>query len=186
MYRNKIKGHVMNRHSLVFIVVGFALIPFAIRGQESSPEKRAKPESNRVYVKVVMPADSTDRDKNRPVIESWIAKEIKEREQSRFTAVTGWVPLNLAPLEATHVWNGTLGEQSHCPVSADIERIKRQFININFSGWSPGGAFLTIAVKDEPGSRVVAAVEDLKSEQGSPYVAVLIVPPMEKSATPIK
>ena len=131
-----------------------------------------------------MPADPADRDKDRPVVESWIAEDLKKLGQARFTAVTGWVPLDLSPLAATDVWDGVLGKQSYCPVGADIERAKGPIITVHLSGWSPGGAFLNVPLKDEPGSRVIAAVKDLKSEQGMPYVAVLIAPPLETPAAP--
>jgi hypothetical protein len=43
---------------------------------------------------------------------------------------------------------------------------------------------VTISLTDEPGSRALAAVEQLKTDQGIPYVAVLIGPPPEKSTAP--
>ncbi|MGB7326804.1 MAG: hypothetical protein WBD31_18150, partial [Rubripirellula sp.] len=67
---------------------------------------------------------------------------------------------------------------------ADIERAKSPIIKVHLSGWSPGGAYLIVPLKDEPGSRVIAAVKDLKLEQGTPYVAVFIGPPPQKKAAP--
>jgi hypothetical protein len=43
---------------------------------------------------------------------------------------------------------------------------------------------VTVSLRDEPGSRVIAAVEELKTEQGMSYVAVFIGPPPEKPAAP--
>jgi hypothetical protein len=172
----------MTRQLLVLIVSTLILVPNAPKAEEPTPKKAAQPRLNQVYVKVIMPADPADRDKDRPIVESWIAEALKKRGQARFTAVTGWVPLDLSPLESTDVWDGELGKQSYCPVGADIERAKGPIIKVHLSGWSPGGAFLIVPLKDEPGSRVIAAVKDLKSEQGMPYVAVLIGPPPEKPA----
>lgn len=152
--------------------------------KKPTPKKAAQPRHNQVYVKAIMPADPVDGDKDRPVVESWIAEELKKRGQATFSAVTGWVPLDLGFLEATDVWDGVLGDQSFCRVGADIERGKGPIITIHLSGWSPGGAFLDIQLKDEPGNRAIVAVKDMKSEKGMPYVAVLIGPPAEKPAGP--
>ena len=43
---------------------------------------------------------------------------------------------------------------------------------------------VTVSLTDEPGSREIAAVEEIKTEQGLPYVAVLIGPPPENPAAP--
>jgi hypothetical protein len=138
-----------------------------------------------VYVKIIMPTDSADRDQDRPVVESWIAEDLTKLGQAKFTAVTGWVPLDLSPFEATHVWDGEkLGDILYCPVGADIPDRAKSRIKVLLIGWSPGGADVTVSLKDEPGSRVIAAVEELKTEQGMPYVAVLIGPPPEKPAAP--
>ena len=174
----------MTRQQFVLIVSMLILVPCTLNAVEPTPKKATQPRLNQVYVKVIMPADLADRDKDRPVVESWIAEDLKKLGQAKFTAVTGWVPLNLSPLESTDVWNGELGKQSYCPVGADIERAKGPIIKVHLSGWSPGGAFLIVPLKDEPGSRVIAAVKDLKSEQGMPYVAVFIGPPPQKTAAP--
>jgi hypothetical protein len=137
-----------------------------------------------VYVKIIMPTDSADRDQDRPVVESWIAEELKKLGQAKFTAVTGWVPLDLSPFEATHVWDGKLGDVLYCPVGADIPDRAKGRIKVLLVGWSPGGAQATASLTDEPGSRAIAAVEAMKSEKGLPYVAVLIGPPAEKPAAP--
>ena len=173
---------MVTRQLLASIVSTLTLVPYAVFAQEPAPRKADKPKHNQVYVKIIMPTDRADRDKDRPVVESWIAEDLKKRGQAKFTAVTAWVSLNLSPLEATDVWDGVLGKQSYCPVGADIERAKGPIIKINLSGWSPGGAFLTVPLKDEPGSRVIAAVNGFMSEQGMPHVAILVGPPPEKPA----
>ena len=174
----------MPRQTFVLIVSILFLVPSASNAMEPTPKNDDQPRLNQVYIKVIMPADPADSDKDRLIVESWIAADLKKRGQATFTAVTGWVPLDLSPLASTNVWDGILGNQSYCPVGADIERAKGNIVKINLSGWSPGGAFLNVPIKDEAGSRAIAAVKDLKSEQGMPYVAVLIVPPLETPATP--
>ena len=172
----------MTRQLLALIVSTLTLVPYAVKAQEPTPKKAAQPKSNQVFVKIIMPTDPADRDKDRPVVESWIAEDLKKRGQAKFTAVTEWVPLDLSPLEATDVWDGNLGKQHDCPVGADIPDRAEGRIKVHLSGWSPGGAFVTVSLKDEPGSRVIAAVEEFKTEQGMPYVAVIIGPPLETSA----
>ncbi|MFN0019893.1 MAG: hypothetical protein ACKVP0_16675 [Pirellulaceae bacterium] len=175
----------MTRQLLALIVSTLTLVPYAVKAQEPTPKEAAQPQSNQVYVKIIMPTDSTDRNKDRPVVESWIAEELKKLGQAKFTAVTGWVPLDLSPFEATHVWDGgKLGDILYCPVGADIPDRAKGRIKVHFIGWSPGGADVTVSLKDELGSRVIAAVEELKTEQGMPCVAVFIGPPPEKPAAP--
>ena len=176
----------MTRLSLASIAVvsALAVVPSAVKAQEPTPKKAAQPKSNQVYVKIIMPTDPADRDKDRPVVESWIAEDLKKLGQAKFTAVTGWVPLDLSPFEATSVWNGSLGDKSYCPVGADIPERAEGRIKVLLIGWSPGGADVTVSLTDEPGSRAIAPVERAKTEHGQPYVAVLIGPPPEKTAAP--
>lgn len=173
----------MTRQLLVLIVSTLALVAYAVKAQEPTPKKAAQPKSNQVYVKIIMPTDQAERDKDRPVVESWIAKDLKKHGQARFTAVTGWVSLALGPFDATDVWDGAnLDNVTYCPVGADIPERARGRIKILFSGWSPGGGFTTVSLTDEPGSRAIAAVEPSPSYSGRSYVAVLIGPPPENPA----
>ena len=159
------------------------LVPGAVNTQELAHNKGVQREYNQVYVKVIMPTGSVDQDKDRPVVESWIAEDLKKLGQSKFTAVTEWVPLDLSPLESTEVWSAGLDKRTYCSVDADIERAKGPIIKVNLSGWVPFPNSVTVPLKDEPGSRVIAAVKDLKLEQGTtPYVAVFIGPPSQKAA----
>jgi hypothetical protein len=166
---------------MVLIVSTLTLFPCAVKAEEPAP-KEAAPPANQVYVKIIMPTDPADGDKDRPLVESWIAEDLKKRGQAKFTAVTGWVALDLSPLEATHVWDGTRSDRTYCRVGADIPERAKGRIQVFLSGWSPGGAFANASLADEPGSRALAAVEELKTEHGMPYVAVLIGPPAEKPA----
>jgi hypothetical protein len=174
---------VMTRFFLASIAVvsALAVIPYAVIAQKETPKTVAAPKSNQVYVKIIMPTDPADRDKDRPVVESWIAEDLKKLGQAKFTAVTRWVPLDLSPFEATDVWDGgKLGDILYCPVGADIPDRAEGRIKVLLIGWHPGGAEVTVSLRDEPGSRASAAVEEAKTEQGLPYVAVLIGPPPEK------
>ena len=174
----------MTQQLLALIISTLTLVPCAVKAQEPTPKKTAQPQSNQVYVKIIMPTDPADRDKDRPVIESWIAEDLKKLGQAKFTAVTGWVLLDLSPFAATSVWDGKLGDNHYCPVGADIPDRAEGGIKVLLNGWSPGGAEVTASLTDEPGSRAIAAVEELKTEKGMPYVAVLIGPPPEDPAAP--
>ena len=178
----------MTRQLLVLIVSTLTLVLYAVKAQEPTPKKAAQPESNQVYVKIIMPTDPAERDKDRPVVESWIAKDLKKLGQAKFTAVTGWVLLDLSPFAATDVWDGKLGDKHHCPVGADIPERAEGRIKVLLGGWSPDCAEVTASLTDEPGSRAIAAVDQYKDQyktyRGMPYVAVLIGPPPEKPATP--
>ena len=171
----------MIQQLLALIVASLILLPYEVEAQEISSKAADQPKCNQVYVKIIMPTDPTDRDKDAPVVESWIAEELKRLGQAKFTAVTGWVALDLSPWEATHVWDGgKLGGTLYCPVGADIPDRAKGRIKLLLIGWTPGGADVKVSLKDETGNRVLAAVEELKTEQGTPYVAVFIGPPSEQ------
>ena len=169
----------------IAVVSALAVVPCAVEAQKPTPKKGALPKSNQVYVKIIWPTEPANRDKDRPVVESWIAEQLKKRGQSKFTAATAWVPLAGKWDEATPVWDGKLdNKQCNCPVFGDIpERVDGR-IKVLLEGWAPGGAGVTVSLRDEPGSREIAAVEEARTEQGLPYVAVLIGPPPEKPAAP--
>jgi hypothetical protein len=169
----------------IAVVSVLAVIPYAVIAQKETPKTVAAPKSNQVYVKIIMPTDPADRDKDRPVVESWIAEDLKKLGQAKFTAVTRWVPLDLSPFEATDVWDGgKLDDILYCPVDADIPDRAKGRIKVHLNGWSPGGGEVTASLTDEPGSRAIAAVKKLKTDQGMPYVAVLIGLPPENPAAP--
>lgn len=172
----------MTQKILVLIVSTFTLLPLTVKAQEPTSKSAGHAKFNRVYVKIIMPTDSADRDKDRLVVESWIAEELKKRGQAKFTAVTAWVSLDLGPFDATDVWDGKLGDRQYCPVGADIPERAKGRIKVLLSGWGPAGGHVTVSMKDEPGRRALAAVEEHKSKLGMPYVAVLIAPPSEKPA----
>src|SRR5262249_51992647 len=109
----------------------------------------------------------------------------KKRGQSKFTAATAWVPLVEERFESTPVWDGRLdGKRRDCPVDADIPERANGRIKVLVKGWLPVPAGVTVSLKDEPGSRAIAAVEDDKTEEGLPYVAILMGPPAKNPAAP--
>ena len=169
----------------IAVVSALAVVPYAVKAQKATPKKGALPKSNQVYVKIILPTDPATRDKDRPVVESWIAEQLKKRGQSKFTAATAWVPLAGKWDEATPVWDGRLDKkQCNCPVAGDIPERADGRIKVLLTGWGPGGIRVTVSLTDEPGSRAIAAVEEVKTEDGMPYAAVLIGPPPEKPAAP--
>jgi len=177
----------MNRLiSVSFAVVSvLSVAPYAVDAQNPTPKKGALPRSNQVFVKIILPSDPATRDKERPVVEFWIAEQLNKRGQSKFTAATGWVPLVGKWDETTPMWDGELdGKQYNCTVSGSIPDRADGRIKVLLDGWAPFYVKVTISLVDEPGSREVASVEHAKTEQGMPYVAVLIGPPPEKLAAP--
>jgi hypothetical protein len=183
----------------IAIVSALAVVPYAVKAQKPTPKKGALPKSNQVYVKIILPIDPATRDKDRPVVESWIAEQLKKRGQSKFTAATAWVPLAvrgeetvvgmsredverlLGPGKWTPVWHGRLDDETwECPVDGRITKRADGRISVSLCG----GYLVTVSLTDEPGSREIAALERSKTERGMPYVAVLIGPPPEKPAAP--
>ena len=171
----------------IAVVGTLAVVPYAVKAQ-TPPKKRALPKSNQVYVKIILPTDPATRDKDGPIVESWIAEQLKKRGQSKFTAATAWVPIAFKGEkfeDPTGVWDGTLdGKGWGCPTTGWIVERADGRIKLLLWGWGPGGNKVTVSLKDEPGSREIAAVEELKDDSGLPYLAVLIGPPPEKLAAP--
>ena len=174
----------MTRLFLASIVVGaLALVPDAMKAQQPTPKKGALANSNQVYVKIIWPTEPANREKDRPIVESWIAEQLKKRGQTTFTAASAWVPLTdqeeYRGKRFTRVWDGGLdGKACACPVSGQITERADGRIKVLLDGWAPvPGYDVTVSLTDEPGSREIAAGEQMKTEQGLPYVAVLIGPP---------
>jgi hypothetical protein len=180
----------MTRLFLAAVAIAGALAvgPYAVEAQKATPKKGALPKANQVYVKFILPVDPANCDKDRPIVESWISDQLKKRGQSKFTAATGWVRLDGKWDEATSVWDGgNLGDKQsvhYCPVNGSIPDRADGRIKVLLDGLSPVYAKVTVSLTDEPGSRAIAAVEDAKTSDGPPYVAVLIGPPPESPAVP--
>src|SRR6266536_3011810 len=77
----------------IAVVCALAVVPYAQEVQKPTPEKGTLPKSNPVYVKIIWPTEPANRDKDRPIVESWIAEQLKKRGQTKFAAATAWVPL---------------------------------------------------------------------------------------------
>ena len=75
----------MSRQFLDFttVISTLAVVVVAANAQETMPKQVAPPESNQVYVKIILPTDPPDGDKDR-VVESWVAKGLKKRGQAKF------------------------------------------------------------------------------------------------------
>ena len=170
----------------IAVVSALAVAPYALNAQKPTPKKGDLPKSNQVFLKIILPGDLAPRDKDRPIIESWIAEQLKQPGQSKSTAATGWVLLDRSPTSAIIVWDGKLGDKRcNCHVVAYvIDESADGRIKVVIDGWNPGFTQMTVSLKDEPGIREIAAVEGAKTDQGLPYVAILICPPPETPAAP--
>ena len=66
----------------IALVSALAVVPYAVKAQKATPKKGTLPKSNQVYVKIILPTDPATRETDRPVVESWIAEQLKKRGQS--------------------------------------------------------------------------------------------------------
>ena len=131
----------MARQLLALIVSTLTLVPYAMKAEEPTSKKAARPKSNQVYVKIMLPTDLAARDKDRPIVESWIAEQIEKRAESRYTAATAWVPLVQTGEkfeDPTLVWEGG------CRVHAEITERKDGRIEVFLDGWAPYPAGMTV------------------------------------------
>lgn len=165
----------------ITIVSALTVVPFAVNAQVPIAGKGTPPRCNQVYVKIILPTDPVKGKTNQPVVESWIAGQLKKRGQSKFAAATEWVPLDVKVEESTVVWDGNLGDKTWaCPVGGQIVKRADGRIKVRLDGWAPvAGIGVTVSLTDEPGSREIGAVEGGKTDQGLRYVAVLISPPRD-------
>ena len=171
--------------ALIAVISALAVAPDALKAQKPTPEEGALPKSSQVYVKIIWPIAPATHDKNRPIVESWIVEQLKMRGQAKFTAATAWVRLAGKGEKSTMVWDAILDdERCGCPVAGKIAERAEGRIKVRLGGWYPGGAEVVVSLKDEPGSREIAAVDEVTWAQGLPYVAVLIGPPPEKLIAP--
>jgi hypothetical protein len=79
----------VTRQFFALIVSVLSVVSFAVKAQEPVAKKGDLPKSNQVYVKLIWPTAPAARDKDRPVVESWIAEQLKKAGQTKFTAATG-------------------------------------------------------------------------------------------------
>ena len=164
--------------------------------QEQTPEANERSKFNQVFVKVILPVTNQTPMQKGPAVESWIAKQLKQRGESEYYAVTDWVPICDGLLEDesidNDVWDGILESKQvrFCPVFADIPERENGRVTVLLSGWAPGAPNqVTTELSDEPGTRVLRSVEFLGSDGKPietdvklPYYAVVIAPPPVQTA----
>ena len=112
-----------------------------------------------------------------PVVESWIAKELRKRGEAELRAVTHWVRLAEEGEEVADIWNATVdGKGWGCPVSGRVERTTEGRVRARLSGWSPFGAEIKgNPLPAEMGSRRIAVVDTGRGdESSSAYVALFV------------
>ncbi len=164
----------------ITIASALAVVPFVVNAEAPVANKETPPHYNQVYVKIILPADPASGKTNRPVVESWIAEKLKKQGQSKFTAATEWVPLPVKVHWSDSVWDGKLGDKTWaCSVNGQIAKRADGRVEVLLDGWGPIVVSVTVSLTDEPGSREIGAVEQYKTDQGMPYVAVLISPPRD-------
>lgn len=188
----------MRRLSFVCLVVFnmVAALAAELPAQGPTPESIARQRFNQVFVKVIVPVTSRTPRQDGPVVESWVAEQLKQLGESEYFAVTDWVPVCDGLLEDhivdNCVWDGSLGgRSSFCPVGGDIPERKNGRLLVSVAGWTPGGGGANLTLPDEPGSRAVGPVrllegkegKRMKIEEGLPYVAVIIAPPPQAVVT---
>lgn len=185
----------MKRLGFVFLVLIniIAAISGEPRDQGPTPELSSRQQFNQVFVKVIVPVTPRTPKQDGHAVESWVAEQLKELGEPEYFAITDWVPVCDSLLEDeivdNQVWDGCLdGKHPFCPVGGDIPKRENGCVLVNVSGWTPSGGEANITLSDEPGSRAVGAVrldvgregKRIKIEEGLPYVAVLIAPPLQK------
>ena len=182
----------MRRPSFVCLLVFnmVAAIAAELPAQPPTPESTTRRQFNQVFVKVIVPVTSRTPKQDGPVVESWVAEQLKHLGVSEYFAVTDWVPvcdgLLADDIVDKDVWAGRLdGKHRYCPVGGDIPERENGRLLVNVGGWTPAGGDANITLPDEPGSRAVGPVQILvgkerkpmKTEDPLPYVAVIITPP---------
>jgi hypothetical protein len=186
----------MRCRSFALLLVLYTLTTFSseLPAQNPTPASIARQRFNQVFVKVIMPVTARTPKQDGPVVESWVAKQLKELGESEYFAVTDWVPVCdglLADDEVDNrVWRGGLvGKNSglFCPVDGDLPERKDGRVLVLVGGWDPGGGHeAKVTLVDEPGTRAVEPVlpysargkrNAIPGEKPLAYVAVLIGPP---------
>lgn len=192
----------MRCRSFGLLLILYTLTTFASKlpAQNPTPTSIARQPFNQVFVKVVMPVTARSPKQDGPVVESWVAEQLKELGETKYFAVTDWVPVCDGLLEDdevdNRVWSGHLvGKNSggFCPVGGDLPERKDGQVLVLVGGWDPGGVHeMKVSLVDEPGTRVVEPVLPYSARGkrkaipgGKPlaYVAVLIGPPPRERAT---
>lgn len=192
----------MRFRGFTLLLVLYTLTTFAseLLAQNPTPASIARQRFNQVFVKVIMPVTARTPKQDGPVVESWVAEQLKELGESEYFAVTDWVPVCdglLADDEVDNdIWSGHLvGKNAtrFCPVGGDLPERKDGRVLVLVGGWDPGGGHETrVTLVDEPGTRAVEPVlpysargqrKAIPGEKPLAYVAVLIGPPPRERVT---
>jgi len=191
----------MRRPGFVGLLVVNMVAAFAaeLPAQSSTPQSTARRQFNQVFVKVIVPVTSRTPKQDGPVVESWVAEQLKQLGVSEYFAVTDWVPvcdgLLADDLIDNDIWDGRLdGKSPYFPVGGDIPERENDRVLVKVAGWlCPVGGEANITLRDEPGSRAVGPVQILVGKEGKPvklddderlpYVAVIIAPPPQEGVT---
>ncbi len=159
------------------------IIPHVISAETPvvEPHESAKKPSHRTYVyaKIILPMKAPDKGKH-PVVESWIAKDLRKRGETKLRAVTDWVRLGEGGENDALIWMATVdGKYWGCPVEGRVaERTADGKIKVDLSGWSPAGAEVKGDIlAAETGSRGIVTVDTGRIDQdGRAFVALIIGP----------
>ncbi|QDV30097.1 hypothetical protein Spb1_20250 [Planctopirus ephydatiae] len=189
----------MRRLGFALSLVLHTLTPFSadLTAQDPTPDSIARRQFNQVFVKVVMPVTTRTPKQDGPVVEAWVAEQLKQSGESEYFAVTNWVPVRSALLEDdevdNRVWGGSLRNASFCPVDGDIPERNEGRVLVSVAGWAPvAGHEARVTMADETGNRTVEPVqvysasgEKLQVQDKKPmaYVAILIGPPPQEGQT---
>ena len=189
----------MRRSGFVCLLIVNMVVAMAaeLPAQGPAPESTTWRQFNQVFVKVIVPVTSRTPKQEGPVVESWVAEQLKQLGESEYFAVTDWVPvcdgLLADDIVDNDVWDGRLdGKHSYFPVGGDIPKRENGRLLVKLTGWlCPVGGEANITLPDEPGSRAVGPVQilvgkekkPLKVDERLPYVAVIIAPPPLEGVT---
>jgi len=184
------------RFALLLALYTFMTFASELSAQTPTPASIARQRFNQVFVKVIMPVTARTPKQDGPVVESWVAEQLKELGESEYFAVTNWVPICDGLLEDDEVdncvWDGSLGKASFCPVGGDLPERKDGRVLVLVGGWTPSGGEARVTLADEPGTRAVEPAlhysahgkrKAIPGEKPLAYVAVLIGPPPGERVT---
>ena len=150
---------------LVFSMV--AAIVVELRAQAPTPESNARERFNQVFVKVIVPVTPQTPKQGSPVVESWIAEQVRQPGGVEYFAVTDWIPVCDGLLADDVVDNRVRlnGRLTYCRVHGDIPERENGRLLVRVAGWTPAGGEANISLPDEPGRRAVGPVRLLAGKE---------------------
>lgn len=188
----------MRSLSYALLVTLYTLTPLVTQlpAQDATPESIARRQFNQVFVKVIMPVTARTPKQDGPVVEVWVAEQLKQLGECEYFAVTNWVPICDGLLSDdevdNRVWAGGLGTASFCPVGGDLPERKDGRVLVSVVGWSPAPVEARLSLADEAGTRAVEPAlgyspsgvkRQVQGEKPMAYVAILIGPPPRERET---